>query len=62
MVQIKEMVLNKTPEDYVINSTTWTGPILIAWIEKQYNVSFKKAQIHNVLKGQVKECKKVSCN
>jgi transposase len=41
----------KLPSDFGFNSATWTGPILISWIEKSYGVTFKKAQIYNVLKS-----------
>jgi transposase len=49
--RIKETVLMKLPSDFGFNSATWTGPILISWIEKSYGVTFKKAQIYNVLKS-----------
>ena len=34
----------------VFNSATWTGPLLIEWIKREYNISYKKAQIYNILK------------
>lgn len=48
--KIKEIILHKLPEEYGYNSSTWTGPLLIAWIKKEYKVSYKKAQIYNILK------------
>jgi transposase len=48
---IREVVLYKTPEDYGFNSATWTGPLLIAWLKKEYKVEYKKAQIYNILRG-----------
>jgi transposase len=47
---LKDLVLNKSPEDYNYNSATWTGLLLIDWIKKQYDVDYKKAQIYNILK------------
>jgi transposase len=49
--EIKEIVLNKIPIDFDINSATWTGPILISLIEKQYGITYKKGQIYNILNG-----------
>lgn len=47
---IKDLVLNKSPEEYQYNSSTWTGLMLIDWIKKEYNIDYKKAQIYNILK------------
>ena len=49
LAEIRLAVLNKTPSDFGFNSATWTGPILISWIEKNFGVTFKKAQIYNIL-------------
>jgi len=43
-------LLNEAPEDHGYNSATWTGPMLIEWISKHFNVAYKKAQIYNVIK------------
>ena len=48
---VRDSVLYKTPSDYGFNSATWTGPLLIAWIKKEYNIEYKKAQIYNILKA-----------
>jgi transposase len=48
---IKDLVLNKNPEEFGYNSSTWTGLLLIDWIKKNYNVEYKKAQIYNILKS-----------
>lgn len=49
--EIKNLVLNKRPEDYNYNSSTWTGLLLIDWIKKNYGIEYKKAQIYNILKA-----------
>jgi len=49
--EIKELILNKSPEDYHYNSATWTGLLLIDWIKNNYGIEYKKAQIYNILKG-----------
>src|ERR1700712_1059879 len=36
--QIKDLMLNKSPEDFGYNSSTWTGPLLISWIKSKYNI------------------------
>jgi transposase len=38
------------PSEYGYNSATWTGPLLIDWIKKEYKIEFKKAQIYNIIK------------
>lgn len=45
-----KLLLNESPENYGYNSATWTGPMLIEWIDKEYNIVYKKAQIYNILK------------
>jgi transposase len=47
---IKTTILDKKPSDYNYNTSTWTGPLLIDFIEKQFGVNFKKAQIYNLMK------------
>jgi transposase len=44
-------LLKENPEKYGYNSATWTGPMLIEWIEKEYGISYKKAQIYNIIKA-----------
>lgn len=48
---IKDLVLNKSPEEFGYNSSTWTGLLLIDWIKKSYDIEYKKAQIYNILKS-----------
>jgi transposase len=47
---IKTTILNKKPTDYNYNTSTWTGPLIMDFIEKQFGVNFKKAQIYNLMK------------
>lgn len=49
-MEIKELVLNKSPEEYNYNSSTWTGLLLIDWIKNNFGIEYKKAQIYNILK------------
>ena len=48
--RIKEL-LNEQPEDHGYNSATWTGPMLVEWIKKEYDIVFKRAQIYNVIEA-----------
>lgn len=43
-------VLRESPEDYGYNSATWTGPMLIEWINDAYGIIYKKVQIYNIIK------------
>ncbi len=49
--EISVVLDTELPTKYGYNTATWTGPLLIDWIEKTYNVIFKKAQIYNVIKS-----------
>ena len=44
------LVLLKSPEEFHYNTATWTGPLLIDWIKKNFDIEFKKVQIYNILK------------
>jgi transposase len=47
--RVKDVALNYSPEEFGYNSSTWTGPLLAAWIESEFGVSYKKAQIYNIM-------------
>ena len=50
MAIIKTTILDKEPSEYNYNTSTWTGPLLMDYIERYFGVRFKKAQIYNVMK------------
>ena len=43
-------LLGEPPENYGYNSSTWTGPMIIEWVSKEFSVVYKKAQIYNIIK------------
>ena len=45
------LLLNELPDKHGYNSATWTGPMVIEWIEKNYGIVYKKAQIYNIIKS-----------
>ena len=45
---IKDIILNKSPEIFGYNSATWTGALIIDYININYQVEYKKAQIYNI--------------
>lgn len=47
--RIKEL-LKQPPADYGYNTSTWTGPMVIEWISKNFGIEYKKAQIYNIIK------------
>jgi transposase len=47
---IKATIISDEPTKYNYNTSTWTGPVLIDFIERQFGIRFKKAQIYNILK------------
>ena len=48
--KLKTTVVETIPKDHGYNSSTWTGSLLIDWIEKEFNITYKRAQIYNMLK------------
>ncbi len=49
--EIKNVLLKNLPEEFGYNTFTWNGPLLIDYIEKKYKITYKKAQIYNILKS-----------
>jgi len=49
--QLRTLLSERQPLDYSYNSATWTGPLLIDWIAKQWGISYKKTQIYTVIKS-----------
>lgn len=49
--ELKDILQMKKPTEYGYNTATWTGPVLIEWIDKHWGISYKKAQIYNILKS-----------
>ena len=48
---IYSMLLTESPQHHGYNTATWTGPLLIEWISRNYGIEYKKAQIYNILKS-----------
>ena len=51
LTTVKNLLLKESPVSYGFNTATWTGPMLIDWIKKQYGFEYKKAQIYNIIKS-----------
>jgi len=49
MVALSDLLMNGSPVDHGYNTETWTGPILIDWVCKNFGIEFKKAQIYNII-------------
>jgi len=47
---LNNLLANESPTSHGYNTETWTGPMLIDWIKKTYNIEYKKAQIYNIMK------------
>jgi len=50
LTRIRELILEQSPQDFGYNTATWTGPVVGDWISKHYGVTYKKAQIYNIIK------------
>lgn len=44
------LMLNDIPSNYGYPTSAWTGLIMIDWIEKNFKIKYKKAQIYNIFK------------
>jgi transposase len=44
-------LLQTPPADHGYNTATWTGPLLLDWIKKEFGVEYKKAQVYNIVKS-----------
>lgn len=49
MAVLSDLLLSGSPVDHGYNTETWTGPLLIDWIAKNFGVEYKKAQIYNII-------------
>ncbi len=47
---LAKVVSEETPLDHGYDSAFWSGPLLIDWIEQNFQVQYKRAQIYNLLK------------
>jgi transposase len=50
LAELKEIILDKSPTDFGYNSETWSGPLVLEVIKKQYKIEYKIAQVYNLLK------------
>jgi transposase len=50
LAELKEIILEKSPTDFGYNSETWSGPLVLEVIKKQYKIEYKIAQVYNLLK------------
>ena len=46
-----EKIILSDPQEYGYNTSTWTGALLLDFIQKKFNVKYKKAQIYNILRS-----------
>jgi transposase len=46
-----EQVIRGNPLDYGYNTAIWTGVLIIDLIQKRFGVSYKQAQIYNILRS-----------
>jgi transposase len=49
--QLAMVLKNELPTKYGFNTASWTGPLLINWIKKEFEIEYKKAQIYNIIKA-----------
>jgi transposase len=49
--RIADLLTKESPAGHGYNTATWTGPLLIEWIAKNYGLVYKKAHIYNIIKS-----------
>ena len=47
--QFKQMLLQRTPQDYGIDRNLWTAKIMIQVIEKNWNIQLKDSRIYEII-------------
>lgn len=47
--ELKNIILNKNPEDFGIDADRWKGASVKKLIHKQYGITYKTAQIYNII-------------
>jgi transposase len=48
--ELSNVLQNNRPDEFGYNTATWNGPILKEYIQKYYQITYKKAQVYNLLK------------
>lgn len=49
MGQIKHTILNTAPSEFGYSSKRWTGPLLLKWINEEYETAFTATAIYKLL-------------
>lgn len=49
--RLRDVLINETPDNHGFNTATWSGPLLIEYIKKEFGITYKKAQIYNIIKS-----------
>lgn len=49
--RIKDLLKDELPSKHGYNTASWTGPLLIDWVKKEFKIEYKKAQIYNIIKA-----------
>ena len=49
--QLRQILLTEKPEKYGYNTGTWTGPLVIEYVKKEFGVTYKKSNIYNIIKS-----------
>ena len=47
---LRSLLLNESPVNHGFNTETWTGPLVKQYIDKQFGINYKKAQVYNIIK------------
>ena len=46
---IRDVVLNCSPDEFGYAQKRWSGPLLLEWINKKYNTQYRSSQIYKLL-------------
>ena len=53
LVELKRVILEESPEQHGFNSSTWTAPMLVKWVENNCNVTYSDDNIYVLLKNKL---------
>lgn len=49
--RLRDVLINENTDNHGFNTATWSGPLLIEYIKKEFGITYKKAQIYNIIKS-----------
>lgn len=52
--ELRDIILNKSPDEYGYNTGTWTAPIIVCLLKRLYNIDYSDDSVYYILKKKLK--------